>query len=275
MKKLTILSISIFTVFTFFYFFNNIKIDKNYLINKKAIVIGATSGMGRQVAKLLAQKGCIVGLVGRRKNLLENLQKEIPTKTFIKQIDITKENSTKQLDELIEEVGGLDTILISVSCYLEIGSKETNETRKKIIDTDLLGFWKIANFAVGYFENQKHGHLVGISSIDGLRGFAYSPEYSASKAFISTYLEAIRNRFIQKNIPIYSTDIIPGFIEVENTNHYKNPNAYWVETKEEAAKEIVDAIIAKKKKAYITSRWRIIAWILAILPDCIFNRINI
>ena len=116
--------------------------------------------------------------------------------------------------------------------------------------------------------------MVGISSTSGLRGDAKCPVYSGAKAFISRYLEGVRNQMIQKNIPIYVTDIIPGWVEIEAEDVHKIPGAYWVATTQKAAQQICDAIKAKKKKAYITKRWQLIAWLYDITPDFIYNAIG-
>ncbi|MFH1832205.1 MAG: SDR family NAD(P)-dependent oxidoreductase [bacterium] len=245
------------------------------IIRKKAIVIGATSGMGRQLSKLLAQD-YDVGLTGRRVNLLESLQAEIPTKTYIKQIDVTQsELAIQKLHELISEMGGLDLMVISISAANDkIDQQRCFEADKKTIEVDLIGFWTMSDAAITFFEKQKSGHLVGFSSTSGLRGTARDPVYSGAKAFVSIYLEAVRNQMIQKKIPIYVTDIIPGWVEVEAVDLHKSPDAYWIATAQEAAKQIYEAIKEKKKTAYITKRWQFAAWLIYLLPDWIYNAIG-
>jgi short-subunit dehydrogenase len=171
-------------------------------------------------------------------------------------------------------MGGLNLILISVSCYSEIDDPYSYVNEKKTLDVDLVGFWAMANTALNFFEKQKSGHLVGISSINGLRGSGYCPAYCGSKAFISKYLEGVRNKMIQNKIPIYVTDIIPGWVDVEHTTFSKIAGTYWVAPLEKAAQQIFDAIKHKKKIAYITKRQWFIALLLAFVPDCIFNWIG-
>ena len=242
---------------------------------KRAIIIGATSGMGRQVAKLLATEGGYeVGLVGRRVNLLESLKKEIPTKTHIKQIDVSLyDQAKKQLMELIEEMGGLDLMLISVASYYDSKlSKYENDV--KTIAVTLVGFWEMANVALEIFEKQKSGHLVGISSISGLRGDAKCPVYCGSKAFISTYLEGVRNYMIQKNIPVYVTDIMPGWVDTEEVKYSEMPGTYWVTSLEKASWQIFEAIQSKQKIAYISKRQILVKIALNTVPDFIYNAIG-
>lgn len=244
--------------------------------SKKAIVIGATSGMGRQVAKLMANDGYDVGLVGRRQDLLDSLQKEISTLTYAKVIDVTNNKAEELLAGLINEMGGLDLILISISAsndHSPAPGKEY-ENNLKTLETDLIGFWKMANTAIKFFEAQGSGHLVGISSTSGLRGEAGNPVYSGAKAFISRYLEGVRNRMLQKNIPIYVTDIIPGWVEIEAVDVHQIPGAYWVTTTQKAARQIYSAIKTKKKKAYISKRWALVNLLYNITPDLIYNAVG-
>ena len=128
----------------------------NIYTKDKAIIVGATSGMGRQVAKMLS-KDYDVGLVGRRLNLLESLKSEIPTKSYIKQIDVTQtETAIQKLFELIEEMGGLDLIVISISAANDnLETKKNFEKDKNTIDVDLFGFWIMADTALSFFEKQK------------------------------------------------------------------------------------------------------------------------
>ncbi|MFA5075482.1 MAG: SDR family NAD(P)-dependent oxidoreductase [Candidatus Babeliales bacterium] len=254
---------------------NNQNISQNKNAIKRAIVIGASSGIGRQVAKLLATEGGYeVGLVARRINLLESLQKEISTKTYIKQIDVSKfDNARKELVELIEDMGGLDLILISVACNEDLKKNNKHELDKETMAVTLTGFWNIADVAVEFFAKQKSGHLVGISSISAVRGDAKCPVYSGAKAFISTYLEGIRNYMIQNKIPVYITDIMPGWVDTD-IKYSEMPETYWVTPLEKASQQIFKAIKNKKKIAYISKRQILVKFALQIVPDCIYNAIG-
>lgn len=258
----------LFMIVSLFYSFTNAK---------NAIVIGASSGMGRQVAKLLAKEGYIVGLVARRMELLTSLAQEIKTKTYTKCIDVAQHGQAiEDLNEFIKEMSGLDLIVISISASNDnINTTNSLENYKRTLNVDLLGFWYMANTALEYFYKQGHGHLVGISSTSGLIGQGENPVYSGAKAFIQRYLEGVRNKLIQSKInTIFITDIIPGWVEVEAEDVHKIPGAYWVATTQEAAKQIVNAIKKKKKKAYITARWEIIALLYKICPDWLYNKIG-
>lgn len=249
---------------------------------RKAIVIGASSGMGREVAKRLGQEGYSVGLVARRVPLLESLQKEIAQPTYVKQIDAASPDAREKLAALIQEMKGVDLVMISISAYLDnrnttnpYGVNErTWEEKERTVNVEAKGFIALADVALEHFKKQGHGHLVGVSSTSGLRGNANVPEYSACKACISTYMEGKRNElYSQKRDNIYITDIVPGFVAVEHSPLGEDPSAYWEITTEQAGTEIMAGIKAKKKVVYVPAR----VWLLAVLhkyllPDCIYNR---
>ena len=247
---------------------------------KKAIVIGASSGMGKEVAKLLATDGYTVGLAARRLPLLQEVQQAITTKTYIKQIDASKQDeATQKLEELINDMGGLDLLVLSISGIKDIDLKNQDwknrnwTLEKSILDVDILGFYALARTAINFFEKQGHGHFVGISSIDALKGNGYCPVYSAAKAFCSRYMEGEHKRLIQTKIPITITEIIPGFVnskEVPNSS-LTIPKHYWIESLQDAAQEIFLAIKNKERVAYITKRWQQFAEKVKNMPDDFYN----
>jgi len=236
---------------------------------KKAIVIGATSGIGRELAKILSLNNYVVGMAGRRTELLSNLQREI-SGSYIKRIDVTKlEEAITLLKELIQEMGGMDLIVISSGVGF-INPELVWKQEKETIDVNISGFAAIANAAFKYFSNQGSGHIVGISSVAAIRGSGEAPAYNASKAFVSNYLEGLRQKARKSGIAITVTEIQPGFID---TAMAKGEGLFWVSPPGKAARQIFKAINSKKKHAYITKRWRLIALLLKIIPGWIYNKI--
>ena len=236
---------------------------------KKAIIIGATSGIGKGLAKLLSDNNYVVGITGRRTELLEKLKSEKPNSYFIKTLDVTDIKITVQkLDELKTELGGLDLLIIS-SGTGDLNDNLDFEIEKRTIDTNVLGFTCIANWAFNLFEKQKFGHLVAISSVGGFRGSRRAPSYNATKAFQINYLEALRQKATKLKQPIFVTDIRPGFVD---TDMAKGEGQFWVATVDKATRQIFDAINGKRKIVYITKRWRLIAIILKRIPRPIYDR---
>lgn len=245
---------------------------------KRAIVIGASSGMGREIAKLLAKDGYVVGLAARRISLLQEIQQNIPTLSYVKQMDVSKPyEAVQKLEELVQEMGGLDLLIISSTGFHETDINNRDWTADKtIFDVDIIGFYALARTGLNFFEEQGYGHLVGFTSMDGLRGIAKFSAYSAAKSFCSRYMEAERNYFIQKNIPVAITDIVPGWINsAEDPDFHKNhPEAYWFESLEDATQDIFQAIKHKEPVAYITKRWQQVADMIKVMPDELYNALG-
>lgn len=237
---------------------------------KRAIVVGASSGIGRELAVVLSEKGYAVGLAGRRIHLLEELKHRLPGPGFAKQMDVADHpEAIKLLEELIEEMGGLDLIVISAGVGF-INPDLNWDEEQRTIEVNVTGFAAMANVAFRHFVKAGRGHLIGISSIAAIRGSREAPAYNASKAFQANYLEGLRNRAIKAGLPIVVTDIQPGFVD---TAMAKGEGLFWVASPQKAAQQIHNAIQRKAKRAYVTKRWRLIAWLLKTLPDALFARL--
>lgn len=235
----------------------------------KAIIIGATSGIGKGIAKLLVDNNYNVGITGRRTELLEKLKLENTNSYFTKDFDITNMKIiTQYLEELKNELGGLDLLIIS-SGTGDLNEKLNFEIEERTIETNVTGFTCIANWAFNYFESQKFGHLVAISSVGGLRGSRIAPAYNATKAYQINYLEGLRQKATKLKEPIFITDVRPGFVD---TDMAKGDGRFWVSTVEKATLQIFNAIKQKKKIVYVTKRWWLIAIILKRIPRIIYDR---
>lgn len=236
---------------------------------KKAIVVGATSGIGKELARLLAKNGYLVGVTGRRKALLVALKQAQPESFFIKIFDVTDTTlSILELNELVIELGGLDLLIIS-SGTGELNDNLDFEPEKRTIDTNVTGFTAIADWAFNYFRNQGFGHLAAISSIAGIRGMRQAPSYGSTKAYQINYLQALRQKAGKLMLPITVTDIRPGFV---NTEMAKGDGLFWVASVEKAAKQMYKALMHEKRVIYVTKRWGFVVWILRRIPNFIYNK---
>ncbi|MDD3907381.1 MAG: SDR family NAD(P)-dependent oxidoreductase [Bacteroidales bacterium] len=236
---------------------------------RKVVVIGATSGIGKGLAKKFAEKGCLVGVTGRRRELLEELKKERPESYMISAFDITDTISAiEALNDLTSKLGGLDLLIICAGTG-DMNTRLDFEIEKRIIETNVIGFTNIVDWGFNYFENQKSGQLVAISSIGGLRGSRHAPSYNASKSYQMNYLEGLRqkSKFIKSSISI--TDIRPGLVD---TDMAKGDSLFWVEPVQKVTNQIFKAIEKRKNVVYITKRWGIIARILKLMPRFLYDR---
>ena len=237
---------------------------------KKAIVVGASSGIGKELAKILVSNNYKTGIVGRRTNLILQLKDENPEMYVAKSIDITHTgNLAKNLEELTLELGGFDLMVLCAGNG-ELNENLDNVIEQAIIDINVTAWTFIANWSFNYFNKQKHGHFISISSIGGLRGNKVAPSYNASKAYQINYTEGLRQKANYSKLPIYVTDVRPGLV---NTAMAKTNIKFWIVSPEKAALQIYQAIEEKRKVIYISKRWRLFAWILKVIPTWIYSRL--
>lgn len=231
-------------------------------MGKNAIVFGATSGIGKELAKLLVHDGYRVAITGRREDKLKEIKAKAPDKYVIKKHDVTQlVDSEKVFNDLVKELGSVDLIVYS-SGVTEPNYHLDWEKEWPTLSVNVIGAVKIYGLAYNYFHKQGYGHLVGISSVAGIRGNRHVPAYFASKAFQNNYLESLWMKAKRSKSDIHITDIAPGFVDTKMALG----DTFGMASVDKASKQIYTAIKRKKKKAYITKRWWFIAGLMRILP---------
>jgi short-subunit dehydrogenase len=237
---------------------------------KTVMIIGATSGLGRELAKLYAAHRYRVGVTGRRAELLQELHQENPQAYVTKILDVTNPGeAVPRLDELAIELGGLDLLIISAGVG-ELNPALAFELEQPTIATNVLGFTAVADWAFNFFAAQQAGHLVALSSIGGLRGSRHAPAYNASKAYQMNYLEGLRQKAAQLQHPIFVTDIRPGLVA---TAMAQGEGLFWVMPVEKTARQIYHAISRRHQVAYVTKRWRLLAALLKRIPRPLYDKL--
>lgn len=237
----------------------------------RIIIIGATSGIGREVAKLYIAQGWQVGVAGRRAEELETLRKEAPEQVSTQVLDVTLEDAPSRLQSLIDKVGGMDLFLLSSG----IGKQNptlTPDIELKTAATNVEGFIRLTTAAYHYFEKQGYGHIAAISSIAGVKGLGIAPAYSATKRFQNTYLDALDQLSRMNGLNIRFTDIRPGFVA---TPLLKDDNYPLLMKAPQVAACIVKAINKKKRIVVIDWRYRILVFFWKLIPHWIWVRLKV
>lgn len=237
---------------------------------KNAIVFGATSGIGKSLTEILVNEGYQVAITGRRFALLEALKNKFPNQILVKQNDIQDVKEVEKIfHEIVTEFETIDLVIQSSGVGFINPKLEWNEEEQSI-NTNVLGVTKLYTLTYNLFKKQQFGHLVGISSIASLRGNRAAPVYFASKAYQKAYLESlyIKTKSIQSK-KVFITDIRPGFVD---TAMALGDGIFWLVPLEKAVKQIHTAIKKKKRVAYISKRWRLIALVLKIAPAWLLKK---
>ena len=237
----------------------------------KAVIIGATSGIGLEVARMLWKEGATVGVAGRRTGRLQEFCNECGQRVHYLRIDITDNDAGQKLIELSEAIGGADMILL---CS---GTESQNPELKPEIESDTVntnvgGFTRMIDAAFNYFKGKGGGHIAAVTSIAGTKGLGIAAAYSATKRYQNTYMQCLAQLSAMQGYNIRFTDIRPGFVDTDLLKSGSFPMKMPVEY---TAKKIVKAIKRHKRVAVIDWKYKIIVAIWRIIPNCIWERMNI
>ena len=239
---------------------------------KRVIIIGASSGMGREVAKLFLARGYRLGVAARREEKLQELKQMAPDRVVVQAIDVTSDEATSRLRELIDHLGGMDLFF-----YVSGIGKQNRTLEPSIematVNTNALGFTRMIGEAYRYFAELGEGHIAAITSIAGTKGLGPAPSYSATKAFQNLYLQALEQQANARKLKIRFTDIRPGFVDTDLLNgdfHYP-----MMLKPEKAALQIVSAIDNKRHIKVIDWRYRLLTPFWRCLPNLIWRHLKI
>lgn len=243
-------------------------------MKKKIVIMGATSGIGLNVAERLAQKGWMVGVAGRKDEVMQTLAEKYPANIVWRHIDITRPEAGMSLRKLIDKLGGMDVYFhISGVGYendaldpsLELATLRTNVT----------GFTRMIDQAFRYFRDERkgRGHIAAITSVAGTNGIGRLASYSSSKAFQQTYLRALNQLSNMQHLHIRFTDIRPGWVRtplLDNDKQYP-----LTMTLPYAVPRIIRALRHKKRVAVIDWRWNIIVGLWRLIPNRVWVHLPI
>ncbi len=221
------------------------------------VIIGATSGIGKELWKNYATGENKVAIIGRRAALLEDMRQLRPDNTLVHAFDVNDYQGVEGLlSEIHSEIGSIDLAIVCAGVG-DLNPELSFDRELSTISTNILGWTAAVDALYNIFKQQNHGHLATITSIGGLAGEPSAPAYSATKAYQINYTQALRKK--AKNTGIHVTEIRPGLVD---TAMAKGEGLFWVMPAEKVAKQIARAIAKKKSTIVVSKRWRMIAFIL-------------
>ena len=241
-------------------------------MNKSAIIVGASSGIGLEVAKLLLAEGWRLGVAARREEPLLELKAMAPERVEVMTIDVTRPDAGERLLSLAERLGGMDLY------FHASGIGKQNRTLQEDIElrtmqTNAVGFTRMTGAAYRYFAERGGGHIAAITSIAGTKGLGPAPAYSATKALQANYLQALEQQARQRGLNILFTDIRPGFVDTALLNDdFPYP---MLMRPEEVARDIVRSISLRRHVRVIDWRYRILTFFWRLLPGWLWRRLKL
>lgn len=234
---------------------------------KRAIVIGASSGIGQEVAKLLISQGWTVGVAARRIERMQGIGA-----VAVEQIDVTTDEATTALERLINRTGGMDLFF-----YASGIGKQNRELSEDIelatLETNGVGFTRMIGAAYRYFACHGGGHIAAITSIAGTKGLGPAPAYSATKALQNVYLQALEQQANSRGLNIRFTDIRPGFVDTDLlSGDFRYPLML---RPEKVAEEIVHAIKQRQHIRIIDWKYRLLTAFWRRVPRFAWRRFKL
>ncbi len=239
-----------------------------------ALVTGASSGIGREIARRLGCGGVEVALVARRTPELERLAEEIRGAggtALVNPADLRRtEEARRVVVETEECFGHLD--LLVASAGIGRGGPVTGISWESLHDTmmvNTLAPMAAIHAALPGMLRRKTGYIAGLSSLASYRGLPRSGAYSCSKAALSTFLESVRVDIRGSGVSV--TDIHPGFIRTPMTAHHDFKMPFLMEV-DQAVSLILDAIIQRKSVYNFPWQMALLLRLVRILPTAVFDR---
>ena len=238
----------------------------------RIIIIGASSGLGLQVAKLFLERGWRLGVAARREERLMELKQLAPDRVEVQSLDVTATDAAMRLQELIDRLGGMDLFFYASG----IGKQNrtlTPDIELNTVSTNGMGFTRMIGEAYRYFAEQGRGHIAAITSIAGTKGLGPAPSYSATKAFQQNYLQALEQQANARGLNIRFTDIRPGFVD---TDLLKGDFRYPMMLRpENVARQIVHAIDTHRHVKVIDWRYALLTALWRRVPRFIWRKLKL
>lgn len=239
---------------------------------KKAVIVGASSGIGREIAKQLLQRGWTVGVAARRQERLDELRQEHEGRVVAMSIDVTSHQATSSLQQLIAQLGGMD-LYVHVAGIGHQNRLLDETVELTTADTNAIGFMRMVGQAYRYFAEKGCGHIAAITSIAGTKGLGPAPAYSATKALQNVYLQALEQQARQRGLDISVTDIRPGFVDTDllaGDFHYP-----MMLRPERVASAVADAIDHRRHVLVVDWRYRLLTALWRRLPQWLWRRLKL
>jgi short-subunit dehydrogenase len=239
-----------------------------------AVVTGASSGIGWELAKVLAAQGCQVGLIARRKEKLDALAEQIHQTggtTAIAPADVAdREQIHVAIAEIRRQLGPIDLLIANAGVGMPTLLSPVNIADvEKMIQVNLLGAIYAIQAVLPEMLERRKGHLAAISSLSAYKGLPGESAYCASKAAVNSYMEGLRIHLRDKGITV--TTICPGFIRTPMTaiNKFHMP---WLLEPDEAARRIVRALARRRKVYNFPWQMALLMKLTRWMPDWVLAR---
>ncbi len=188
------------------------------LKDKKALVTGATGGIGASIAKAFHTAGATVAISGTRENVLQDLASELGDRVYVIPANISDPESIESLAKQAEEQMGAVDILVNNAGVTKDGlmMRMSDEDWQKVLEINLTGAFRLSRSVMRGMMKRRTGRIINISSIVGVTGNPGQVNYAASKAGLIGFSKSMAQEVASRGITVNC--IAPGFIETPMTD---------------------------------------------------------
>ncbi|NWJ48508.1 MAG: SDR family oxidoreductase [Chloroflexi bacterium] len=243
----------------------------------KVLILGATSAIAHETAKLFAREGAQLFLVGRNPEKLETVCQDLKVRGA-KQVeslvlDLSDNSRHAELvSKAISALDGLDAVLIAHGTLSDQKAGEASvEVALREFNNNCVSVISLLTILANHFEKQKRGCIAVISSVAGDRGRQSNYVYGAAKGGVNTFLQGLRNRLAKSGVAVLT--IKPGFVDTPMTAHLKKGLLFANAGK--VGGDIFSAMQKGKDVLYTPRFWQLIMLIIKHVPEPVFKRLKL
>ena len=238
-------------------------------------ITGASSGLGQALARHYASQGHCLGLLARRLDRLDELVSQLPGNHHVYPVDVQDRSALHAAaNDFLKRTGRVDIVIANAGISAGTQTEELDDygVFEEIFRTNVLAMVATFEPFLGWMKSNRHGTLVGIASVAGIRGLPGAGAYSASKSAVITYCESLRLELAPHGVSVVT--IAPGYVRSEMTA--KNPYAmpFLLET-DVFAKRAARAIESRRRYAVIPWQMAIVSRIMRLLPAWLYDKLAI
>jgi len=238
----------------------------------RVLVLGATSAIAQQVARVYAERGAALFLVARNEQRLSAVADDLRVRGAQVETAVADLDDAAGHEELLARAAPLQIVFLAYGALGDARrTEQSTEAAEAILRTNLSSPLSLLTRAAGRLEAQGNGCIVALSSVAGDRGRASNAVYGAAKAGLSAFLSGLRNRLSRSGVRVIT--VKPGLVDTPMTVHLPKNRLY--SSPERVARDVVRGIDGTAEVIYTPWWWRWVMLVVRVIPERVFKRLSL